>query len=75
MGQRREARLELSDIQQQSRRQLGIEIEPRMSAYIQRMMQPTDSSQTPIPVIGADARTGVAVRRWVPMDTFISVQP
>jgi len=71
--------LELSDIQQQSRHQLGIEIGPGMSAYILRMMSPTDVAETTtprsIPLIGADARTGVAVRRWVPVETFIAVQP
>jgi len=78
MGRRREASLELSDIQQHSRHQLGIEIGPGMSAYILQMMSPTDAAETTtsrqIPLIGADARTGVAVRRWIPLDTFKAVQ-
>ena len=56
-----------------------MEIGPAMSAYILQMMSPTDAADTtaprPIPLIGADARTGVAVRRWVPLDTFKAMQP
>jgi hypothetical protein len=70
--------VELSDIQRHLRNQLGLEIEPGMSAYIHQMIHPTDPQRMPaaqIPVIGADARTGVAVRRLIPAESFLAVQP
>lgn len=71
--------VELSDIRRHLRDQLGLEIEPAMSRYIRQMAQPVDPNPLPmpaqIPVIGADARTGVPMRRWIPMETFTAVQP
>lgn len=70
--------MELSDIQQHLRQQLGLDVEPLMAAYIHQLLHRADPDATSlpaqIPVIGADARTGVAVRRIIPFDSFNAVQ-
>ena len=74
---RRELLVELSDIQRHVRHQLGLTIEPAMAAYIYQMLELATANAAPpaqIPVIGADARTGVAVRRLIPVDSFSAVQ-
>jgi hypothetical protein len=70
----REALLELSDLQQRIRKQLGIEIEPNMSAYLRQLAQTADAPAR-VPLIGADARTGVPVRMLAPLEMFTGVQP
>jgi hypothetical protein len=70
----REVILELSDIHRRARAQLGIEIEPGMCAYVEQQAQTADSPSE-VPLIGADARTGVPVRLLAPLEMFTAVQP
>jgi hypothetical protein len=65
--------VELSDIQQQARKQLGIEIEPNMCAYVQQQTNAADAPRQ-VPLIGADARTGVPMRLLAPTDVFTALQ-
>ena len=48
--------------------QFGTRIEPAMSAYVARQL--AKPGATSFPVMGGDARTGVPVRRFVPVAAF-----
>ncbi|MGE5608051.1 MAG: hypothetical protein ACM359_02250 [Bacillota bacterium] len=55
------------------RQRLGLRIEPAMAAYIARHAQqaPTNGAPAPsLPVIGADARTGIPRRMELPATTL-----
>ena len=64
--------MELSDLQQRARAAHGIEIEPAMCAYLQRKLEGGTEEKTPI--IGADSRTGVALRLDLPLKSFADQQ-
>jgi hypothetical protein len=51
-----------NELQRRVREQLGLRVGPEMAAYILKRLSADDSS-SPIPVIAADARTGIAVRK------------
>ncbi len=48
--------------------QFGIRIEPAMSRYVLRQLE--QRTQSSFSVIGGDARTGVPIRRLVPVAAF-----
>ncbi|MGH7214561.1 MAG: hypothetical protein ACREIT_07350 [Tepidisphaeraceae bacterium] len=45
----------------------ALRVEPEMSDYLLRRMIAPDGAST-VPVIGGDARTGVSVRKMIPLD-------
>ena len=53
--------------------QFNIRIEPRMSEYVLRQLA-RDPAERSFPVMGGDARTGVPVRRFIPVADFVSSQ-
>jgi hypothetical protein len=51
-----------SELQKLVRDRLGVRIGPRMSEYLRRRLAAPHQS---VPIIGADARTGVALRQTI----------
>jgi len=64
--------VQLSDVQQHARRELGIEIEPEMCAYLQRRLEAGAAEK--VPLIAADAKTGVPLRLNVALKSFADLQ-
>jgi ribosomal protein S6E (S10) len=56
-----------SPVQAAVQRELGLRIGPEMARYLVRSVQAAAGDGT-IPIIGGDARTGVPVRKQVPLD-------
>lgn len=54
-----------NELQRYVREQLGLRVGPEMAAYILKRLN-ADDAPAPIPVIAADARTGIAVRKELP---------
>lgn len=50
-----------NDLQRRVREQLGLRVGPEMAAYLLKQLK--REAEAPIPVIAADARTGIAVRK------------
>jgi hypothetical protein len=51
-----------SELQKLVRDRLGVRIGPRMSEYLRRRLAASNQS---VPIIGADARTGAALRQMI----------
>ena len=68
--------MDANEVRKLFRHRLGIRLEPEMCRYVLgQISQPAANSATAeIPVIGGDARTGVALRRMVPLDLLTAVQ-
>jgi hypothetical protein len=47
----------------------GVRIQPNMTQYVRRRLL-DGGAQGAIPVIGGDARTGVAVRKFIELDAL-----
>lgn len=53
-------------------RELRIRVGPAMADYVaRRLAEARDGRNDPIPVMGGDARTGVAVRRMIDPQTLL----
>ena len=71
--------LDADEVREMFLDRLGIRLEPEMCRYVLARLAETapaaGDAGTPIPVIGGDARTGVALRRMVPLELLTAVQP
>jgi len=54
-----------SDVREMFLRKLGLRIEPEMAGYVLKRLQAGNSKTESFPVMGADARTGMPVRRMI----------
>lgn len=65
-----------ADIQRRFVRQLGVRIEPEMARYVmqQTIGKPLSSTSSlrPVPIMGADARTGMPLRRVVNVQNILT---
>ena len=62
------------DVRKRMLAQFGIRIEPAMSAYVLRQLAQRPGAGATFPVMGGDARTGVPVRRFIPVAAFTSAE-
>jgi hypothetical protein len=58
-----------SQVREAILRQFGLRIQPEMGQYVARQLS---KSRESIPVIGGNARTGVAVRQLIPANELAS---
>jgi hypothetical protein len=60
------------------RQHLGLRVEDEMTRYVLKTIndpQTAGVGASPVPVIGGDARTGIAIRTFIPPDMFTAAQP
>ena len=62
--------MDATDVRKRMLAQFGIRIEPAMSAYVLRQLAQQAGPGASFPVMGGDARTGVPVRRSIPVAAF-----
>lgn len=58
-------------------RKKGIRLQDEMAKYVLRRLEERQAASVPlgeVPVMGGDAKTGVAVRTTVPLDVLAAVQ-
>lgn len=65
--------MDAGEVRKRMLAQFGIRIEPAMGNYVLRQLEKR-SGVGSFPVMGGDARTGVPVRRMIPVSAF-SVAP
>lgn len=53
------------DVREIFLKKLGLRIEPEMAGYVLKQTQPESGSAEPFPVMAADARTGMPVRKMI----------
>lgn len=69
--------MDAEEVRNLFRDRLGILLEPEMCRYVLKQLGTApadDGAGASIPVIGGDARTGVALRRVVPLELLTAVQ-
>ena len=62
--------MDAGEVRRRMLAQFGIRIEPAMSAYVVRQLAQQAGAGASFPVMGGDARTGVPVRRFIPVAAF-----
>jgi len=64
--------LDANDVRKRILEHYGIRVDPEMSAYALRQLQQAGQAlrQASFPIMGGDARTGVAVRRMIDANTL-----
>ena len=68
--------MDAADVRTRMLAHFGLRIEPAMSGYVLRQLGNTASSSgASFAVMGGDARTGVPVRRVIPVAAFDVVSP
>ncbi len=60
--------MDAEDVRTRLLAQFGIRIEPAMSRYVLRRL--ANGAGDGLPIMGGDARTGVPVRRVIPLAAF-----
>lgn len=64
--------MEASELKELFLRTHGLQLEPEMCAYVARRIRDSSGQDSHVPVMGGDARTGVAVRRVIPVSAIVS---
>ena len=65
--------METSDVRDLFSQRLGIRLGVQMSEYVLRRLQEGKAAVVPpgpVPVMGGDSRTGIALRRLVPLESL-----
>jgi hypothetical protein len=69
--------VEARDVQETFREKLGIRLGNEMAKYVLRRLNERQGAGLPlgeIPIMGGDAKTGVAVRTMAPLNLLAAVQ-